>query len=128
MTGGVPLGGAIDLSSLAKPVQQEPALPEGMYICSVPNGCSLVMRIREDGVMHQTQTDCIRTALPYVEGYLEYEEQFLALVPAVQKLKDQNTSFLTANTRLADDLDKAKGEIARLKRVQSEHANCPTPE
>jgi hypothetical protein len=107
---------AIDLSSLSKP--NKPNLPPGTFTCTV--GCGLTVRGTKP---HETVEDCLQTALPYVDMYLEIENVTKTqMVPAMQQLERQRAALLDANERLRRDNEVLKRDLREARRGTPEAA------
>lgn len=99
------VGGAYDLSALAKPAEER--LPEGVFRCDVEGGCNLTIRANGTGV-HEDLRDCIETIFPYVEQYLAMRESVQTLVQEDELLRRQNKSLLMSNMMLAEKIEELK--------------------
>ena len=115
------LSQGIDLSALAQPAQ--PALPEGATECTIEGGCNFVVK----GEPHTSKDDCLRTALPYVEMYMQCEEAAIQLVQQYKtleahagRLSQANANLYTANQNLLADVDKYAADLRRLRKDNPE--------
>lgn len=114
------LSKGFDLSALSTPA----ADPPGTSRCEVDGGCNFLV---QGDHAHEDKDDCLKTALPYVQLYMETEEAAIQMVTEYKKLeayavqlKRQNTSLLNANQQLLADVDKYAADLRRLRKDNPE--------
>lgn len=114
------LSKGIDLSALTA---SKPALPEGATTCTIDGGCNFVVM----GEAHTSKDDCLKTALPYVEMYMQCEEaaiqvveQYKRLEAHAQRISQANANLYQANQQLLADVDKYAADLRRLRKENPE--------
>lgn len=113
------LSKGIDLSALSKPAQ-----PPGTVRCEVDGGCNFLV---QGDVAHQSKDDCLKTALPYVQMYMECEEaaiqvveQYKRLEAHAARLQQANANLYQANQNLLADVEKYAADLRRLRKDNPE--------
>jgi hypothetical protein len=113
------LSKGIDLSALTA----KRNLPEGATECTIDGGCNFVVV----GEPHTSKDDCLKTALPYVEMYMQVEEASIQVIEEYKKveayaiqLKRQNSSLIAANQNLLADVEKYAADLRRLRKDNPE--------
>lgn len=113
------LSRGIDLSALATPK----ALPEGATECTVDGGCNFTVV----GEAHTSKDDCLKTALPYVEMYMQVEEasiqvieEYKRLEAHTQRISQANANLYQANQALLADVEKYAADLRRLRKDNPE--------
>lgn len=114
------LSKGIDLSALTTP----PANPPGTSKCEVDGGCNFLIK---SDTAHASKEDCLKTALPYVDMYLECEEaavqlvqQYKALEAHSARLQQANANLYQANQNLLADVERYAADLRRLRKDNPE--------
>lgn len=114
------LSKGIDLSALSS----TPAQPPGTVRCEVDGGCNFLV---QGTVAHASKDDCLKTALPYVQMYMECEEaaiqvveQYKRLEAHAGRLQQANANLYEANKNLLADVEKYAADLRRLRKENPE--------